>query len=878
MKPFFRKLKELIAGRPSRKETGLDEELRFHLEEEADEFRERGLTREEACRAAHLDLGNVALIHEDTRATWTWVWMEQFGQDLRYALRGMRRDAGFTAFAILIAGLGIGASTTVFGVVNALLLRPLPFHDPTQLFWISNDGPNNEEDATQVDHFVDLRAQNKSFSDIAGYYHYYHEGDYELTGTREPVRLSGVPVTQKFFQVLGVSPALGRDFNDDESRQPVDSPTAVILTNHFWRQYFSADPNVLGRTLRLNNSQATVVGIMPANFDFAGVFAPATSIDIFVPWPLTNETNRWGNTMNVVGRLAPGATGRSAQSEFTLLGKRLSEQHITERNPISPHVEPLAHHISGPVSSALIVLACAIGVVMLIVCANLSNLQLARMSARQREIAVRAALGAGRVRLVRQMFTENVALSSCGAALGLVLAYAGTRALSRLHAFNLPLLASVRLDVPALAFTIGCAVFTGILFGLLPGIQAPAFASQESLKEAGRGSAGSRRAYLRSALVVSEIALACALLVGAGLLIRSFIHVLDINLGFEPERAAALRVDPSYDFTGYPQENTYVDEMLRRTRGIPGILSAALTNTLPFTTESSWSVYGKGQTYPRGQKPEAFIRVVSEGYFEAMGVRLVAGRAFTAADRFDSEKVAIINETFARTLWPGQDPVGRMLNQDGGRRVVGVVADVRHVALESQSGNEMYMPIRQNSNYLPMDLVVRTALPPQALVASIRDALRTLDPNLPVTEFATLQTFVDKANSPRRFLVTLITGFAAFALLLACLGIYALISYTVNQRVREIGIRMALGASASNVRSNILLGTLTLAATGLALGLILSRILSVALGSLLYNVTPSDPLTFIVTSALLFAVAAAAGYIPARRAMHVDPIVALRHE
>jgi predicted permease len=877
MKPFLRKLKELIAARPSRKEAGLDEELRFHLEEEADEFRERGLTREEAHRAAHLDLGNVALIREDTRATWTWMWMEQIGQDLRYALRGMRRDAGFTAFAILIAGLGIGASSTVFTVVNTLLLRPLPFRDPTQIVWISND-QNNEEEATQVDHFVDLRAQNKSFTDIAGYYSHYREGDYELTGTSAPVRLSGVPVTQNFFQVLGVSPALGRDFNDDESRQHVDSPTAVILTNDFWRQYFSADPNILGRTLRLNNSPAAVVGVMPANFNFASVFAPATSIDIFVPWPLTNETNRWGNTTNIVGRLAPGATVRSAQTELSLLGKRLAEQHITERNPVAPHIVPLAQHISGPVSSALIVLACAIGVVMLIVCANLSNLQLARMSARQREMAVRAALGAGRMRLVRQLLTESVALSSCGAALGLVLAYAGTRTLSHLNTFNLPLLASIRLDSSALAFTIGAAFLTGILFGLLPAIQAPAFASQESLKEAGRGSAGPRRAYLRSALVVGEIALACALLVGAGLLIRSFIRVLDINLGFEPEGAAALRVDPSYDFTGYPQENTYVDEMLRRTREIPGILSAGLTNTLPFTTESSWSVYGKGQTYPHGQKPEAFIRVVSEGYFEAMGVRLVAGRTFTAADRFDSEKVAIINETFAHRLWPGQDPIGQMLNQDGGRRVVGVVADVRHVALESRSGNEMYMPIRQNSNYLPMHVVVRTSLPPQALAASIREALRTLDPNLPVTEFTTLQTFVDKASSPRRFLVTLMTGFAAFALLLASLGIYALISYSINQRVREIGIRMALGASASNVRSNILLGTLTLAATGLALGLVLSRVLSPALGTLLYGVTPGDPLTFIVMSALLVAVAGAAGYIPARRASEIDPIIALRSE
>jgi predicted permease len=798
--------------------------------------------------------------------------------DLRYALRRMRRDAGFTAFAILIAGLGIGASSTVFSVVNALLLRPLPFHDPARLVWISNDGQNNEEWTTEVNHFIDLRAQNKSFTDIAGYYNYYREGDYELTGTSTPVRLTAVPVTQNFFALLGVSPALGRNFNEDESRQHLDSPTAVILTNRFWRSYFSADPNILGRTLTLNNSQATVIGVMPANFDFASVFAPATSIDVFVPWPLTKETDRQGNTTNIVGRLAPGATVRSAQAEFTLLGKQLTEQHITERNPVVPRIVPLTEHISGPVSSALIVLACAVGVVMLIVCANLSNLQLARMSARRREIAVRAALGAGRLRLVRQLLTESVALSSFGAALGLLVAFAGTRVLAHLDAFNLPLLAGIHLDPAVLAFTAGAAILAGILFGLLPAIQAPAFSVQESLKEGGRGSAGPRRAYVRSALVIGEIALACALLVGAGLLVRSFIRVLDVNLGFQPERAAALRVDPSFDFANRAQENVYVDEILRRTREIPGIISAGLANTLPFSTESSWAVYGKGQTYPRGHKPEAFIRVVSEGYLEAMGIRLVAGRAFTAADRFDSAPVAIINETFARTLWPGQDPIGQMLTQDGGRRVVGVVADVRHVALESQSGNEMYMPIRQNSNYLPMHLIVRTALPPQALAASIREALRPLDPNLPVTEFTTLQSFVDKASSPRRFLVMLMAGFAGFALLLASLGIYALISYSVNQRVREIGIRMALGASASDVRSSILANTLILSAIGLALGLAVSRALSAALQSLLFGVTPGDPLTFAAISALLIAVAAIAGCIPAWRASRIDPIQALRSE
>jgi predicted permease len=397
------------------------------------------------------------------------------------------------------------------------------------------------------------------------------------------------------------------------------------------------------------------------------------------------------------------------------------------------------------------------------------------------------------------------------------------------------------------------------------------------LKDASRGSSGGRRsAWVRNGLVVSEIAFACTLLVGAGLLMRSFLSVLNVDPGFQPEGVAALRVNPSFQLPGLARQNSYMDEVLQRTRALPGMRAAGLTDALPLRDDRAWQVSGKGQVYPKDRHPEAYVRVVSEGYFESAGIRLQAGRGFTERDRTSSEPVVIVNETLARTLWPGQDAVGQVMTQDGGRRVVGVVADVRHEALEKAGGSEMYLPMRQTADYSAMNLVVRTVLPPERLAAAVRAALRPIDPNLPVREFTTLQELVDKAVSPRRFLVVLLAGFAGFALLLASLGIYAVISYSVNQRVQEIGIRMALGASATNLQNRILLNTLGLAALGLALGMAASRALSSVLGSLLFGVTYGDPITFLGMGTLLIAVAAVAGYVPARRASRIDPMVALR--
>jgi len=455
---------------------------------------------------------------------------------------------------------------------------------------------------------------------------------------------------------------------------------------------------------------------------------------------------------------------------------------------------------------------------------------------------------------------------------------AATRGLAHLQAFNLPLLAAIRIDANALLFTLLAALGSGILFGLLPALRVRAFSLLEGLQDAGRGSTGGKgHAWIHDGLVVSELAFACILLVGAGLLIRSFIRVLDVNPGFQPERAAALRIDPSFPISDAVHQNSFIDDALTRARSVPGIVAAGIADVLPLRDDRSWQIGAVGQVYGKGHyPPEPFIRVVTDGYFEAAGIPLRLGRSITARDRASSQPVVVINETLARILWPGQNPLGQMVTLRPPAVVVGVVGDVRHEALEKAAGPEIYLPMRQTADYAAMQLVVRTALPPDRLAAGIRAALRPLDPNLPVRQFVTFEDLLDRSVSPRRFLVLLLTGFAAFALVLASLGIYAVISFSVSQRVQEIGIRMALGASPRHLQIRILLRTLALAAVGLALGMAASRALASTLGSLLFGVTTGDPLTFVEVAALLVAVAAIAGYLPARKASRIDPMVALR--
>jgi predicted permease len=864
--------------RKSQRDGDLNAEMASHLELAVEENISLGMSPEEARRKALVRFGGVEQAKEEHRDARGLPIMESIAQDLRYTFRTLRRDAGFTIFAVLIIGLGIGASSTVFSVLNTLLVRPLPFRDPRSLVWIANKGDegNMSGQTVQVTRLLDFRELNKSFSDVTGYFAFYGVGDNKLTGQGEPERLSGVPVAHNFFPLLGVQPQLGRQFSEAECKW--NGPKAVLLSHGFWERRFASDPKIVGKPITLDDAAFTVVGVLPASFDFGSVFAPGAHIDLYFPFALSKETDQWGNTLALVGRLKPGVKLPTAQAEASVLGVRITEKY-PRQNGLEPRLTFLAQHVSGRLRPALLVLACSVGAVMLIVCANLSNLLLARTATRQKEMAIRAALGAGQKRLIRQLLTESVVLTCIGGTLGLVLAIGATKAVAHLDAFNIPLLASVQVDTVALGFTLAVAMLTGIILGMAPAIQVSTLPINASLAAGARGSSESKgHTWIRGALVISEIAFACVLLVGAGLLIRSFLHVLDVNLGFRPERAATMRIDPSSNYKTQDQQNGYYSEALRRVRAIPGIEAAGLTDVLPLGRNRSWGAAAKGKSYKDGDYPSAFVRIITDGYMQSMGIAIKAGRDLTPQDTKGNAPVILINETMARTLWPGEDPLGKVVLGGCGsdRQVVGVVADVRHVALEQNSGSEMYLPMRQCMDASSTDLVVRSRLPLATVASYIESSLRPIEPNLPKGGIRPLQQLVDKAASPRRFIVFLLGGFAVFAVILASLGIYGVISYSVNQRTKEIGIRMALGASTGEVQRRIVMQTLWLAAAGMLAGVAASAGLARALSGLLFGITYGDPFTFVATMGILLIVALLAGYLPARRASRIDPTVALR--
>ncbi len=805
-------------------------------------------------------------------------YLENLRRDARYALRTLRRDMGFAVFAILIVGLGVGASCTIFSVVNTILLRPLPFRDPGKLVWMANHRDDTNDmsgKTTQVDYVLQYREKNQSFEDLAAYFAFYGSGDAKMIGGGAPERFTSVPVSHNFFPLLGVEPQLGRQFSEDECKW--NGPRVVMLSDGVWRRKFGADPNIVGKALSFDGGPRTVVGVMPASFDFSTIFTPGSRVDLFEPFPLSAETNQWGNTLAIIGRLKPGATLGKAQAEAAILGKQLQELN-PKMNDFDPKLSLLSEHVSGQLRPTLVVLACAVGVVMLIVCANLSNLLMARGASRKKEIAIRTAMGAGRGRLIGQMLTESLVLSCCGAGVGLALAFVGTRALAHLTSVSIPLLSDVRIDASVLGFTLAAALLTGLLFGLVPALQVQDLKLHDTLKDSNRGSSQGRgHAWIRGALVVSEIGLACVLLVGAGLLIRSFLRVLEVNMGFVPERATALRIDPNSSYKTQEARNAYFTEALHRVADIPRVEGAGLSDALPLGHNRSWGIAAKGVQYTPETYPNGFPRIISEGYFHAMGIPLKAGRDFTERDTKGSLNVIIINETLARNLFPGENPIGKIVRADDPERtVVGVVGDVHHMALEEGSGNEFYIPMRQTQDFGTVDMVVRTSMPSAELASRLREALLPIEPDLPTANMRTMQTMVDHAVSSRKFVVWLLGGFAGFALVLASLGIYAVISYSVSQRTQEIGIRMALGASAQTLQRGILAQTLGLAGIGMAIGIVASWVLARTLSGLLFGVTSSDPITFAGMLVILTAVAALAGYLPARRASQIDPMEALR--
>jgi predicted permease len=811
--------------------------------------------------------------------------LDIFLQDLNYTLRTLSRDRGFTLVAVFILALAIGANIGVFSVVNTLLLRPLPFPDSHELVWIAPPPTScGLSCATySADAYEEFREQSRAYQDVTGYEAFTTPNNLRLTGRGEPQSATGIEVLGNFFQVLGIEPAMGRLYTPDEAR---GGPHAVaLLTNAYWRRQFNADPAILGKAIELNGTPTTIVGVLPDSFDFGAVFSPGAKVDLFTPLDLNLERN-WGNIVTFLGRLKPGVTVAQALDDanrvapniyFNVKFPRTLGRYKGDLIPV-----PLKDYVTGKLRRSLIALWCAVGVILLIAGVNLSNLLLARAVARAKEFAVRGALGASRGRIVRQLLMESLVLSSAGAALGLGLALALIAWLVHQGSVALPLLSSLRIDGEALGWTVLVAVFTATIFGLLPGLRIASGNIQEMLKDSGAGAGlGRKHERVRAALVVFEVALACVLLVSAGLLLRSFVKVLDVDLGFQPDRAASIRVE--YDDSAPTGEASQIkrgeifQQILARISAIPGVEAAGMSDYLPLGLNREWDTpEPQGKTFAPGELPDPLVYVITPGFIHAMGIRM-HGRDFTWADGPHSERVVLINASAARVYWPGEDAVGKILMRGTEEdHVVGVVDDVHEETVEGGTGSQIYYPAMQQGPS-SAQLVVRTSLPPATLAASVLHALRELNPKQPAAEFQPIRTIVDRAVSPRRFFMLLVAAFAGLGLLLAALGIYGVISYSVMQRTQEIGIRMALGATTGEVQLRVIGRTLRLTLIGIAAGSIASLVVARAIAALLFGTTSTDPVTFAVVILMLAMVALVAGYLPARRASHIDPMIALRN-
>lgn len=875
------------------------EELLFHLEEKTEDLIARGLSPEAARQKAMQQFGDLKTIQDIG---------EQMGekmerrrnlrdycfdtlQDIRFTIRTLRRDIGFASVAILILAIAIGANIAVFSVINTLLLQPLPFPQSKQLVWIAPPpAPCGLSCETySSDAFEEFRERSKSYEDVTGYFAFSTADNVRLMGHGEPVPATNIDVIDNFFQVLGVQPKLGRLFRPEDSHD--GAAPVIVISEAWWKRQFAADPNIVGKSIDLNDRQFTVIGVLPASFDFGSVFAPGSKVDAFTALNL-NALRRSGNIVTFIGRLKPSVTLAQAQEE----AKRLSPDiYFSVRHPdtkgnykgrIIP--VPLKDWISGRLRTSLIVLWSAVGMILLIACVNLSSLTMVRMAARSKEFAMRGALGASRGRIVRQLLAESFLLSGIGAVLGLGLAWGLVSWLAHQGSVALPLLGSLTINRTVFGWTIAIAALSAIFFGVIPGLRIARGNLQEVLKDSGAGAGKSRKQErTRSILVITELGLACLLLIGAGLLLRSFIKVQDIDLGFQPERAAAIKVDykdnPADGNGDTPESNraitarrtAFYREMLTRVSSIPGVQMAGLSDNLPLDRNRSWGpLIPKGETRPE-KLPSPLVYMITPGYLHSMGMRL-KGRDFSWSDSPDSEKVIIVNQAIARYYWPNEDAVGKVVSMSGSdRRIIGVLDDVHQTKVEGGSGWQVYFPDAQGDPG-QMYLVVRTNLPPAALASAVMHVLREMNPNQPAAEFRPIQNLVDHANSPRRFFMILVASFAGLGLLLASLGAYGVISYSVTQRKQEIGVRMALGATPWHVRRQILVKTLLLAVVGVMAGTLGALCLSQVFASLLYQTSPRDITTYLEVTASLTAVALVAGFLPAWRASRLQPNIVLR--
>jgi putative ABC transport system permease protein len=801
--------------------------------------------------------------------------METWLKDIRYGTRMLARNPAFTIVAVIALALGIGANAAIFSVVNAVLLRPLPFAEPDRLMMLRETKlPQFPEFSVSPANFIDWQKQNTVFERMAAV----QNAAYNLIGVGEPERLQGLRVSDGFFAMLGAKPAMGRDFLSEED-QPGHNQV-VIISHGLWQRRFGGDPNILNQAITLNGQSYTVIGIMPSDFRFG------RAADLWTPTAFTADQAQahGAHYVSVIGRLKPHVTVEQARAEMIAIAARLAEQYPDQLAGWSVKVEPMLDYTVRSIKLALYVLLGAVGFVLLIACANVANLLLARAASRQKEIAVRTALGASRWRIVRQLMTESVLLAIVGGAIGLLLAVWGKDILLSLAPEDLPRVRDASLDRWVLMFTAGITLLTGLFFGLVPALQASKPNLNETLKDAGRGSTeGGHRHLIRSLLVVFEVAIALVLLVGAGLLMKSFLRLQNVNPGFNPDNALTAKIAlPGKKYKEPDQQTAFYNQLLEKVSQLPGVTAAGASVVLPLDDDFVLGFEIEGRPpQPADQDQSTNYYAVTPGYFNAMGIPLRQGRLFDEHDRKDATRVIIINEAMARQLFPDENPIGKRIHVTMGeklyREVVGVVGDVKQYGLDQKTPFETYEPFAQEP-FSSMSLVVRATGDPATLSNAIRSEVLSIDKDQPVSSIKPLAELVRSSIAQQRFAMLLLGVFAGVAMLLAVVGIYGVMSYSVTQRTHEIGIRMALGASPSNVLRLVVGHGLLLTLIGVALGLGVALLVTKVMASLLFGVSATDLMTFAIFSAALTFVALVACLVPARRALKVDPMIALRYE
>ncbi len=866
------RLRGLFGNRRAKQE--FDDEIETHLRLLAERYLRQGMTEAEAAWAARRQFGNITLLKEANREMRGIGFIETIFQDVRYGLWMMRKNPGFTLIAALTLSLGIGANTAIFGVVNAILLRPLPFKDPERLVIVFDreaEAAGGDRTPLGVSDLFDLREQSRSFTEIEAF-----EGSlFNYTGGESPERILGFVVTAKFFSTLGVRPQIGRDFSPDEERP--GAQRVALISDSFWRRHFAADPQVVGRPINLSGESYNVIGVMPAVLDVL-----SKEGQVWVAMQLQRPTRRGPHFLTAVARLKSDVSFDQARAEVM----NSLKSNFTSR--LSFNIVPLNEVLVGDVRSALLILLGTVTLVTLIAVANVANLMLAQSAARVKEISIRFALGAGRTRVIRQLLTESLLLALIGGLLGLMIAWLGVEMLIKTAPEGIPRLEQVGIDASMLGWTALVSLLSSLIFGLAPAWQSSLLSPNEALKEASRGATESRgKRRWRDMLVISELALAVMLLIGAGLFVKSFWLLQSVDPGVNTERTLTMQIAMiGQQYADRRKIGAFYSSLLERTRALPGVRYAAVSNSLPPDMPNFSdliTIEGRPRTSQDQEPTIASVLRVSEDYFGLLGIPLRRGRYFSVSDAAASAPAAIINETTARQFFPNEDPIGKRINiysegQQVWREIVGVIGDVKYNGLADKTRPACYEPAAQAPPLFGFLIVKTEGADPLSLVSAVRNEVKALDRELPVTNVRTLERQFALSVARPRFQTTLVALFAALALILAGVGIYGVISYSVTQRTHEMGVRIALGARSRDVLALVVKQGMTLTAIGVAIGLIASFALTRLMKTLLFNVSPTDAMTFVIIPLLLTAVALAACLIPAQRATKVDPLQALRHE